>query len=58
MNERKVSFRLVRTEDVIDLEIDGHRTVVTGRTDFPESLTVLYVREGAARFSRLRLFVR
>ncbi len=58
MNERKVSFRLVRTEDVIDLEIDGHRTVVTGRTDFPESLTVLYVREGAAHFRRLRLFVR
>ena len=51
-----VSFRLLRTKDVIDIEINGHRTLVSAYHDFPESFTVLYVRDGKASFQNLKIF--
>lgn len=56
MESGTVSFRLLRTKDVIDLEIDGRRTVVSPGYDFPGSLTVLYVRDGKASFRNLKVF--
>ena len=58
MDGGEVSFRLVRTADVLDLEINGRRTVVSSHLDFPESSVALYVRDGEAEFSGLKSFVR
>lgn len=57
MDGGEVSFRLVRTADVLDLEINGRRTVVSSHLDFPESSVALYVRDGEADFSGLKSFV-
>ena len=56
MEEAGVSFRLVRTGDVFDLEIDGRRTIVSSLFDSPDSLVSFYAREGAAEFRDLKLF--
>ncbi len=56
MGSGTVSFRLLRTKDVLDLEINGRRTVVSPGYDFPGSLTALYARDGKVSFRDLKVF--
>ena len=56
MEEAGVAFRLVRTGDVFDLEIDGRRTMVSSLFDSPDSLVSFYASGGAAEFRDLKLF--
>jgi len=57
MNPDGVPFKLIRTNEVLDLEINGNRTLVSSTYDYPgESYTSLFVRDGAAKFCDLKLF--
>ncbi len=56
MDSGTVSFRLIRTHDITDLEIDGKRTIVAPSHDFAESFTTLYLKEGKAAFRDLKVY--
>lgn len=56
LKPENVTFRLIRTNDVFDLEINGRRTIAASLFEQSGSLVSLFARDGSAEFFDLQLF--
>ena len=52
----EVRFRFVRTSNVLDLEINGNRTIVTEYYDMQESVVSFFVDSGAIEVSEINFY--